>query len=123
MPFFDERYLPDEVNEYVCWMDIMGTKNKMDNSVRTCANFIFKFHSAIIKGKNGMNIVSYPVMDGVYLTSKIKQDILTVISKVFILLARDFIDEPKNKYRFLIKGALSYGPIIHGVTVCGKQRA
>lgn len=34
--------------EYVCWIDIMGTKNTMSESFQKAANFILKFHSCVV---------------------------------------------------------------------------
>ena len=60
----------------VCWLDIMGTKTKMENSVKTCSIFIFKLHTAVLEAiEKGCDIQTYPVMDGVYFTSKRKKDI------------------------------------------------
>lgn len=42
MPFVKDSAIPQARNEYVCWIDIMGTKSKMENSVNTCAIFMWK---------------------------------------------------------------------------------
>lgn len=48
MPFVTDSAIPQARNEYVCWIDIMGTKSKMENSVNTCAIFMLKFHASIL---------------------------------------------------------------------------
>lgn len=77
MPFVTDGAMPLAHNEYVCWLDIMGTKSSMENSVNTCAIFMLKFHAAILEAidKKKCNISTYPVMDGVYLTSKSRLDL------------------------------------------------
>ena len=115
MPFFDMSKASDPGNEYVCWLDIMGTKNKMLTSVKQSSNFIFKFHVAILKAiETASKITAYPVMDGVYLTSPNKDAILKVISKIFFLMAKQFLYEEKFFHLYMIKGAIAYGPIYHG---------
>ena len=39
------------IDAYVCWLDIMGTKNSMSESFEKSANFILRFHSAILNAK------------------------------------------------------------------------
>lgn len=113
---FDSRKLPEAQNEYVCWIDIMGTRNIMMDSIETASNFIFKFHTAVMECKNP-EAKYYPLMDGVFITTKSKTTIESIVSTIFQKIATEFIDETKNKHRFLIKGTISYGPIIHGEEV------
>jgi hypothetical protein len=113
---FNSKELPDTQNEYVCWIDIMGTKNIMTDSLQTASNFIFKFHTAVMECKNP-DARYYPLMDGVFITTKSKTTMESIVSTVFQKIAVEFISETKNKHRFLIKGTISYGPIIHGEDV------
>lgn len=97
MPYVDANAIPPASNEYVCWLDIMGTKNKMENSVMTCAIFIFKLHSAVLEAiEKGCQIKTYPVMDGVYFTSEHKKDMEKALSYIFhslghCLLKKNFL--------------------------------
>ena len=120
MPYINDKAIHDAKNEYVCWIDIMGTKTKMENSVRTCSIFIFKFHAAILEAmqdiKNG-KVKIYPVMDGAYLTSERFEDLKKVLVHIFSSLADIFIDEKTFYLKFLIKASIAYGPIIHGCDV------
>jgi len=113
MQYFDASYLPEPSNEYVCWMDIMGTQIKMSNSLKTCANFIFKLHSSVIQNKKE-GIRLYPVMDGVYITSSSQREITSLLTNVFYDLTTMFIEETEIMHKFFIKASLAYGPIIHG---------
>lgn len=33
--------------EYVCWLDMMGTKSNMSDSFEKSTNFMLRFHSAV----------------------------------------------------------------------------
>ena len=115
MPFVVDSAIPSAHNEYVCWLDIMGTKTKMENSVKTCSIFIFKLHTAVLEAiEKGCDIQTYPVMDGVYFTSKRKKDMEKALSYIFSTLGKLFIDEKEFEHQFLVKAAVAYGPIIHG---------
>lgn len=113
MTYFDAKHLPDSQNEYVCWLDIMGTQSIMSNSIKISANFIFKLHAALLSNKLE-DLKLYPVMDGVYITSNSKETITKYLSLVFKELADNFIDETNPIHKFIVKASLSYGPIIHG---------
>ena len=96
--FFDERKLPKTRNEYVAFVDIMGTQTHMKKSVRETANFIFKLHSAIISAyreKPYKNVFVYPVMDGAYITSGNIEDMKNILLRIYRSLAEIFIDETK----------------------------
>lgn len=115
MPFVVDTAIPPAHNEYVCWLDIMGTKTKMENSVKTCAIFIFKLHTAVLEAiEKGCDIQTYPVMDGVYFTSKKRVDMENALWYIFSSLGRLFIEENNFDHQFLVKASVAYGPIIHG---------
>lgn len=116
MAYFNEQKMPSAHNEYVLWIDIMGTKNKMMESVRTSAIFMYKLHVTILENSTE-DIVLYPIMDGVYVTSKNQKTIKLFMIKVFSSLGKDFFSQENISFRFLVKGALAYGPIIHGEEV------
>jgi hypothetical protein len=116
MPFCNMEEFPDAKNEYVCWVDIMGTRNKMSESVRTSAIFIYKLHAAILKNLMP-EVKAYPLMDGVYLTSPNQKNIKHLLRNVFIEIANEFCSTNNPQFQFFIKGALAYGPIVHGVDV------
>ena len=107
--------------EYVCWIDIMGTKNTMSESFQKAANFILKFHSCVVDAIDQVKPVSfYPLMDGVFITSPNGNVIKKVINIIFSTVAEIFLSEEKNDYRFIIKGSLAYGYIAHGVNIDEK---
>lgn len=115
MPFVVDTAIPPAHNEYVCWLDIMGTKTKMENSVKTCSIFIFKLHAAVLEAiEKGCSIKTYPVMDGVYFTSKHKEDMEKALAYIFSTLGKVFLSENNFEHQFLVKASVAYGPIIHG---------
>lgn len=106
--------------EYVCWIDIMGTKNIMSTSLAIAANFILKFHASINKIKEGKEVKCYPLMDGVFITSKELEPLKKVINNIYTNIANIFIDEKKFEHKFVIRGALAYGEIINGYDISEK---
>jgi hypothetical protein len=101
-------------SEYVAWVDVMGTQVSMSRSINITANFIFKLHIAALRAQvAGMRI--YPVMDGFYISTPDKNRMLGFLRNVFRVVAEEFntaVDEPQH--RFMIRGGLAFGPVIHG---------
>lgn len=78
---------------------------------------IFKLHATILEvlRKTGYEDISiYPIMDGAYITSKSKQNILNLLTNIYEILANDFIEEKELKHLYLCRAAISFGPVIHG---------
>lgn len=116
---FKANHLPDAFSEYVAWVDVMGTQATMSRSLAISANFIFKLHTAALQAPN-QNVTLYPIMDGFYASSPDKDDILDFLRSVFEQVAEEFNGEDHEPHRFIIKGALAYGPVIHGTKVPAK---
>jgi len=111
--FFDGDELPEASLEYVAWVDVMGTQVSMSRSLRQSANFIFKLHiAAHLAPKNNVRI--YPVMDGFYASAKSQDDMLEFLKSVMHDVASQFIQEKVMHHCFIARGALAYGPVIHG---------
>jgi hypothetical protein len=113
--FFDSRQLPQATPEYVVWLDVMGIGPTMGRSVDQAANFIFKFHVAACQNTKPLMHL-YPVMDGLYATSPDQDEMLDFLAEVFDACAGEFLATPQAdfQHRFLPRGALSFGPTIHG---------
>ncbi|MDD5872204.1 MAG: hypothetical protein PUD90_01890 [Clostridia bacterium] len=111
--FNADSSIPTPNQEYVLWIDIMGTNNFMSVSQKTSANFICKLHMQILSDKSE-NMSIYPVMDGAYITTKSGEEMKKFIEDVFLDLSEIFISEKDILHQFIVKGALSYGPVIHG---------
>ena len=84
LPTVNARKLSFKNNEYVCWIDIMGTRNIMSESVSKAANSIFKLHSCVMDciDEDG-DATFYPLMDGVFITSPNYGKIFLIIDKLF----------------------------------------
>lgn len=118
--YFDAKKLPRVRNEYVAFVDIMGTRTHMNVSVKQTANFIFKLHSAIISAlrqKPYHNVFVYPVMDGAYITSVYKENMINILLRVYRSLSDTFLNENDWSHLYLIRGAVAYGEVIHGHNV------
>jgi hypothetical protein len=113
MPFFNATHLPTPTQEYVAWIDVMGTQASMQRSIDESANFIFKLHVAALEApRDGVTL--YPVMDGLYASSTSQEKILSFINAVYVSIATEFNKETQAKHRFLIRGGLAFGQVIHG---------
>lgn len=115
--YFNARKLPKSQNEYVAFIDIMGTRTHMKVSVGQTANFIFKLHAAIIQAwreKPYRNVFVYPVMDGAYITAGNKEDIENIVVRIYRSLYEVFIKEKESRFYYLVRGAIAYGEVIHG---------
>jgi hypothetical protein len=118
MPFlqFNAAALPQPTNEYVVWLDVMGIQSSMARSLKQTANFIFKLHSAALQAPTpGTQI--YPVMDGLYVSSHSQACIQDFLRSVLAPIAAEFISEQTPNHRFIVRGAMAYGPVIHGTAV------
>ncbi len=102
-------------SEYVCWIDIMGTRNIMSESLQKATNFILRFHACVLRAiTDQKNVKYYPLMDGVFITSPDAQTIQKVINVIFSNVANIFLAQERNIHRFIIKGSLAYGIVYHG---------
>ncbi|MDR2891233.1 MAG: hypothetical protein LBV18_06550 [Alistipes sp.] len=114
--FFDSKKLPEPKAEFVCWIDIMGSQATMTTVINRAANFIFKFHACVLECRdtNNIDVTYYPVMDGVYITSANIEALQTAINTIFKRLATIFAKEYNLDHSFIIRGAIAFGPVIHG---------
>lgn len=118
MPF-NANLLPEPTNEYVAWIDIMGIQSAMGRSLSISANFIFKLHiAALATPRDGVQL--YPVMDGFYATSTSKDGILNFLRTVLSKVGQEFLDTAEPLHRFIVRGALAFGPIVHGSQVSNE---
>lgn len=111
--FFNSSYLPTPSNEYVAWIDVMGTQSTMSRSISASANFISKLHIACLQAPR-KTLVIYPVMDGIYAAGQDQQEILEFLRSIFTQVSEEFCQTNKAQHRFMVRGGLSYGPTFHG---------
>lgn len=121
--YFDASRLPTLVDHYVCWVDVMGSANSMARSLPTAANFICKLHCAGLQAyqdvvqeavEHETTLRLYPVIDGIYVTARRKAHLMPFLSKTLRPLAETFLQEHTQVHRFLVRGAIAYGPVVHG---------
>lgn len=122
-PYFDERQLPQPTHEYVCWLDLMGTQSILRLSHRRAANFIMKIHAAALEvaARMSLNVELYPVIDGLYICCSHLPNILSYVKAVMTKLALTFINEDRPEHRFMVRGALTFGPVIKGRDAHGNN--
>jgi len=117
-PYFniDEVDYPDE--NYVCWLDIMGTRSHMKESHRKTGIFFGKLHSELVEKQDNENIILYPIMDGAYIVTDSQSALHGYLSTVISNLAATNLDHDKNDVpNFAIRASIAYGPIIHGKNI------
>jgi hypothetical protein len=110
---FNADHLPAMASEYVAWVDVMGTQVSMSRSINATANFIFKLHIAALRAQ-GVGMRIYPVMDGFYASASDKNRMLTFLRNIFRSVAEEFNTTTESHHRFMIRGGLAFGPVIHG---------
>lgn len=104
--FFNSQHLPAPQQEYVAWVDVMGIGPTMGHSLDIAANFVFKRQALSSYGRL-LRFIGKPKRHGVLLRSTLEA------------CGNAFLSTPAEKalHRFVIRGALAYGPIIHGSSV------
>ena len=103
-------------NEYVCWLDLMGTKSLMKRSPTTCTINICQLHVCLSSFKSE-NVRLYPVMDGAFITTKSKTDLKNFLRNVFSSMSNDFIEGKNHLYQSIIRASIAFGPLIHGIDI------
>lgn len=115
MIYFNCEELGNAEAAFVLWMDCMGTNCFMKRSIKTAANFIFKFQSCVANVCNGQKGVHiYPVMDGVYITHKSCTVILLIARSIMKEMSMQFVEEKNVQFRYFVRGAIAYGDVYHG---------
>lgn len=114
-PFFDQSTMGAASNQYVCWLDVMGSQSSMLRSTRIAANFVMKLHVAALETQATLREVSlFPIIDGIYACSPRQGDILQFVKSVMCRLALCFVMETDNLHKFMVRGALAFGPVVKG---------
>lgn len=86
----------------------MGTKSSMSESFKKSANFILRFHVAVLKAAISKKVKVYPIMDGVYVVVKNLDDMWVALDKIMTCRAEVFLSKTNN-HRFEVNGVyLSY---------------
>lgn len=84
------------------------------------ANFVFKLHITVLESVDALrsrqrtDLRLYPVMDGVYFVTSDQRALFRFLQQVFGRLASEFVETTEMRHRFLVRGALACGPVVHG---------
>lgn len=113
-PFFDESRMSPSTNEYVCWVDVMGSQSIMLRSLSIASNFLMKLQIAALRASEAFPVELYPVIDGIYVCSHSQSPLLNFVNRVYSGLALTFILETNPFHRFEIRSGLAYGPVVRG---------
>ncbi|SEW22886.1 hypothetical protein [Natrinema salifodinae] len=115
--YTDSEQLSGITEEYVCWLDLMAVRGTMSRSLETSAITILNLHVAIDDALDRETMTHYPIMDGVYLTSENKWDMLNTLGDIFSKIAKDNIENANTEYMYIPRASLSFGPILHGKNI------
>jgi hypothetical protein len=62
------------------------------------------------------------MIDGIYCLATDKFRTFAFIERVFASLANVLIEESKNQHRFMVRGAVAYGPVVRGEDLSDGSR-
>jgi hypothetical protein len=113
---FTSENLAAPENFYVAWLDLMGAGHMMSTSVHKTANFLVRLHMCVelARRKSGYTVRTLPINDGIFIVSKKKGELMTIVQHAMTLLAARFIATPRAHDRCLMKGGIAYGPVYEG---------
>jgi hypothetical protein len=111
---FYPRNMPAASELYVCWIDVMGSKEAMLDSLYIASNFIMKLHMAALRVAEVFAIDLYPAIDGVYACSPSRRSMASFLNRVYSTLATTFIREEEERFKFQVRSGLAYGQVVMG---------
>lgn len=126
LPTVNAENLPQPTNSYVVWIDIMGISSLLVNNIQRAANFIIKFQAVVDQAYKQIDepdigeVNVYPTMDGVYITSTKQAELIKLLNNIYSQVTQLFLREAKkhqHQHQFIIRGAIAYGPVIHGAQI------
>lgn len=118
--YFNSRRVKVQ-NRYVAWVDVLGTKAALLVSHARAANFVMRLHAACIEpSRRGIDL--FPMNDGFYACADRWGPLREFLNKVYGRLAECFTTAKNSKHRFLIRGAVAYGPVSSGQELAGDNR-
>lgn len=103
--------------EYVAWIDLMGARGWMAGSIRRAAEMIALIHIAGHRAAKKNKVKVYPVIDGVYIIGEEKRRFRAATGLVMRTLAETFLSRDKQDRRFLVRGGIAYGRVLHGAQI------
>jgi hypothetical protein len=91
----------------------------MQRSHVRAANYVMKLHASVLLDVPP-EVALYPVIDGVYLVSENELSLRSAIVETMFRLGTNFIFEQEH-FRFLVRGAVAFGPVILGEELTGNS--
>ncbi|WP_152418119.1 MULTISPECIES: hypothetical protein [unclassified Haloferax] len=118
-PYVDPSNFQAPQNQYVAWLDIMGTANAMRRSVKTAAVKVLKMHNAVIDVQDSFDVDTFPMMDGIYIVSDDGYELIDFLQEIFKGYAEYIVQESQEDhfeiyYASIIRAAIAFGPLYHG---------
>ncbi|WP_244478312.1 hypothetical protein [Methylobacterium sp. Leaf113] len=93
----------------------MGAGNLMSVSLEKPANALVRLHMAVEQATHQhTSAYTLPINDGVFIICPSTFEIQTVVQSIMIDLAAIFISTPDPQNKFLLRGAIAYGPVYRG---------
>ena len=114
--YFNPDKLPPPKQGYVAWLDVMGSRAAMSQSLARSAHHIGRLHVAILM-KRHRGLETTPFMDGAYIRTESQSGMLDFLWAVFEELAYDFLTAREHRHRFLPRCGLAFGSIVDGVSI------
>lgn len=121
-PYFDGRNVPSALPGFVLWLDVMGTKNAMRASLRRALNFVMKLHAAVLEERSVHGAHVFPMNDGVFIIHRDWAAASGTAHRVLRRLAITYGLESDPRHRFMLRGAVSHGPLLFGSVITGENR-
>lgn len=118
-PYVDPSEFQAPQNQYIAWLDIMGTANAMRRSVKTAAVKVLKMHNAVLDVEDSYDIKLFPMMDGIYIVSDDGYELIDFLQDLFKGYAKYLQEESDQDhfevyYTSVIRAAIAFGPLYHG---------
>lgn len=120
-PYFNAAGIAKSIeNCYVAWLDLMGARNAMGRALSRAANYVGKIHVAAIDAAKKHELDVYPVIDGCYFIASKKRNLEAALATAMARLAAVFIHEEDPAMRFLVRGGIAAGRVVHGrnIAIC-----
>jgi hypothetical protein len=115
-PFFLGEKAGPQRYRYILWIDLMGAGPKIGRNVRAASIPLIKLHVAALtaaKQNKGKPLELFPIIDGLYVAAEDSGTLMFFMSHVLRTMAAEFL-MVENKERSIVRGAVSYGPVILG---------
>lgn len=113
---FDASKIEAADNTYVAWIDLMGAGHMMSVSMEKSANSLVRLHMAVDQAVSAASeaVEVLPINDGVFIIAPSQTTVKRLVRAVMTDLACLFISTPDAQNKFLVRGAIAYGPVYRG---------